>query len=181
MPSVSIAHTKIAKDVRDLTIVGDFIKYLLLLFVPFFVIGLIYGLIYDCYVMCMLINPLVYAAGISLVIIVIKHDVNDIMALIGRAKEPQLAFHIKHHTAIQKISVEMSSRDYKGALKTVNTLLNKEPEYANALNLKGQILLEGFKEVEDARACFERVMKLAKPDSGDYKLAQELKAATYEK
>ena len=130
--------------------------------------------------MCMLFNPLIYAAGISLVIIVIKHDVNDIMALIGRAKEPQLALHIKHHTAIQKISLEMSSRDYASALNTVDTLLQEEPEYTNALNLKGQILLEGFKKYEEARSCFENVLKLAKPDTGDYKLAQELRAATYQ-
>ena len=70
-------------------------------------------------------NPLIYACGASSIIIVISHDVNDIMALIGRATEPQLALHIKHHTAIQKISLELSMKDYKNALSTVNDLLAK--------------------------------------------------------
>lgn len=179
MSSSTSEQTSKSRVVRDLTIVGDFIKYLLIFFVPFFIIGLVYGLLYDCYFMCMLFNPFIYAAGISSVIIVIKHDVNDIMGLIGRATEPQLALHIKYHTAIQKISLEMSSRDFKNALKTVNGVLKETPNYANALNLKGQILLEGFREYEDARACFEKVMKLAKQDTDDYKLAQELRASTF--
>ena len=173
-------RTKKSPDVRDLFIVGDFIKYFLWLFIPFVVIGVIYGLIYKCYLMCFLINPVIYAGGITLIIIVIKHDVDDILALIGRAGEPQLALHIRHANTIQQISVLMSIRDYQTALKTVNRLLKDEPSYANALNLKGQILLEGFREVDEARSCFEQVMKLAKPDSEDFKLAQELKAATYD-
>lgn len=175
----AISQANKNKAVRDLTIVGDFIKYLLIFFVPFFIIGLIYGLIYDCYFMCIVFNPLIYAAGISSVIIVIRYDVNDIMALIGRAKEPQLGLHIKYAKQIQLISLQMSSRDYKNALKTTNSLLKEEPEYTNALNLKGQILFYGFREYDEARSCFEKVIKLAKPDTDDYKLAQELRAATY--
>jgi len=164
---------------RDLFIVGDFIKYFLRLFIPFVVIGMIYGIFYQCYFVCFLVNPVIYAGGITLIIIVIKHDINDILALIGRAKEPQLALHIRHASTIQQISLQMSTRDYKGALETVNKLLSKEPQYANAINLKGQILLEGFRNIEEARPCFEKVMKLAKPGSDDYRLAEELRATTY--
>lgn len=175
------ASRKINKKpvVRDLFIVGDFIKYFLMLFVPFFLAGAIYGLIYKCYLICFLVNPLIYAGGISTIIIVLKHDVNDILALIGRAGEPQLALHIKYAHTIQQIGVEMSSRNYEAALKTVNKLLKLEPDYADALNLKGQILLEGFNEIDQARACFEKVLKLSRPNSESYKLAQELRAATY--
>jgi tetratricopeptide (TPR) repeat protein len=162
-------------EVRDLTIVGDFLKYLLVFFIPFFIIGLIYGLIYECYLMCILANPLIYAAGLSLIIIVIRNDVNDIMALIGRAREPQLAMHIKHHTAIQKVSLELSMKDYRNALNTVNELLAREPQYPSALNLKGQILLHGFRNYEEALECFDKVRKLTRPDSADYKLADELR------
>ena len=178
-PSAS-ARAKKPPVVRDLFIVGDFIRYFALFFVPFFLTGAIYGLIYECYLMCFLVNPVIYAGGISAIIIVIKHDVNDIMALIGRTREPQLALHIKHANTIQQISVEMSSRMYDDALKTVNRLLKIEPDYANAINLKGQILLEGFDEIDDARRCFEKVLKLSRPGSEDYKLAQELRAATYQ-
>lgn len=165
--------------VRDLFIVGDFIRYFLWLFIPFALIGLLYGLLNSCYFMCPLINPMIYAGGIASIIIIIKHDLNDLLALIGHARERQLALHIKHSSAIQQISVEMSARDYDGALKTVSRLLKEEPDYPNALNLKGQILLDGFREYEQARACFARVMKLSKPDSDDYRLAEALKAATF--
>ena len=178
-PSVSARLQKPPEEVRDLFIVGDFIKYFIMLFIPFFIIGVIYGFFYKCYLMCFLINPIIYAGGIGMIIIVIEHDVNDILALIGLGRELQLSLHIKHANTIQQISVQMSSRSYDGALKTVNKLLKLEPSYANALNLKGQILLEGFREVDKARSCFEKVLKLAKPGSEDYKLAQALRAATY--
>lgn len=165
--------------VRNLSIVGDFIKYFLLLFIPFALMGLVYGLMNHCYFVCPLVNPLIYAGGIATIIIIIKHDVNDILALIGHAKQNQLARHIKYSATIQKISVEMSSGNYNGALKTVSKLLKEEPDYPNALNLKGQILLEGFREYEQARVCFARVMKLSKPDSDDYRLAEAFKAATF--
>ena len=177
-PSVS-ANTENSRIVRDLTIVGDFLKYFLISFVPFFIIGLIYCLIYDFSFMPFLGNPIIYAIGVSAVIIVIRYDVNDILALIGRAAEPQLAMHIKHHTAIQKVSLELSMKDYKNALQTVNDLLAKEPEYPSALNLKGQILMYGFRNYEEALDCFKKVMKLTKQDSPDYKLANELKDGCY--
>ena len=179
MPASVSAKPNKSPVVRDLSIVGDFLKYLLIFFVPFFIIGFVYCLIYDFSFMSFMGNPLIYACGASSIIIVISHDVNDIMALIGRATEPQLALHIKHHTAIQKISLELSMKDYKNALSTVNDLLAKEPEYPSALNLKGQVLLYGFKNYEEALACFEKVMKLTKPDSADYKLAHELRDGCY--
>jgi len=165
--------------VRDLFIVGDFIKYFLWLFIPLALLGLVYGILHDCYFMCPVVNPFIYAGGIATIIIISKHDVNDLLALIGHAREQQLALHIKHSSTIQRISVEMSTRDYDGALKTVSKLLKEAPDYPNALNLKGQILLEGFREYEQARACFTRVMHLSKPDSEDYRLAEALKAATF--
>lgn len=165
--------------VRDLFILGDFIKYFLGLFIPLALLGLAYGILHHCYFMCPVVNPFIYAGGIATIIIIIKHDVNDILALIGRARQHQLALHIKHSSTIQQISVEMSTRDYDGALKTVSKLLKEAPDYPNALNLKGQILLEGFREYEQARTCFTRAMHLSKPDSDDYRLAEALKAATF--
>ncbi len=181
MPSSASAKTNKSPAVRDFVIIGDFVKYFLRLFIPFALVGIIYGLFYQCYFMCFLINPVIYAGGIAMIFIVFNHDVNDIMALIGRAKEPQLALHIKYANTIQQIGVQMSSKDYTGALNTVNELLKQEPTYANALNLKGQILLEGFREFDEARSCFEKVLKLAKQDSEDYKLAQALRGASIKK
>lgn len=167
------------QPVRNLSIVGDFFKYTGLLFIPLFVLGVIYGLIFECYFTCFIINPLVYSIGISLIIVVIIYDVNDIMDLVGMAGEPQLGYHIKHAKAIQEIGLLMSSNDFRQALQKAEQLVSREPKFTIALNMKGEILLEGFHDYEKARACFDRVLKLADPDDEQYKLADALKAATY--
>lgn len=151
-----------------------------MLFVPFFLIGAIYGFLNRCYIMCFLVNPVIYAAGICLIIVIIKYDADDFMALIGRAREHQLALHIRHGRAIQQISLQMSGGDYEGALASVRKLLTEEPDYPSAINLKGQILLEGFGQYEEARTCFDKVMALTRPGSEDYILAEELRAATFQ-
>ncbi|MDW7772144.1 MAG: tetratricopeptide repeat protein [Desulfobulbaceae bacterium] len=167
------------QPVRNLRILGDFTRYTGLLLIPLFFLGAVYGFIHDCYIICFLVNPLVYSIGISLIIIVIIYDVNDILALFGKAREPQLGCHIKHARAIQEIGLLMSTRDFGRALQKVEKLVAREPEFTSALNMKGEILLEGYQRYDEARECFDRVLKLADPDDEQYKLAEALKAATY--
>ena len=167
------------QPVRDLNIVGDFLKYSTILFVPFVILGLIYGLIYECYFSCIFVNPLIYSIGISLIIIVITYDVNDILDLFGRAREPQLGYHIKHAREIQEIGLLMSSNNFKSALSKAEKLVKNEPQFTNALNMKGEILLEGFHKYQEARECFQKVIKLADPEDEQYKLAEALMAETY--
>lgn len=168
------------KSGRDLTIAGDFVRYLVWLFVPFFVVGGVYGVCNDAFLVCGLVNPLVYSLGISLIIIVVTHDLNDILILVGLGKETQLNLNLKHAKTIQQIGCLMATVDYEVALKTVNALLQEAPDFANALSLKGQILLEGFRKNREARVCFERVLALTKPDEEQYKLADALIAASYD-
>lgn len=167
------------QPVRNLSIVGDFFKYTGLLFIPLFIFGVIYGLIFECYFTCFILNPLAYSIGISLIIIVINYNVNDILELVGMAREPQLGYHIKHARAVQEIGLLMSTGDFKGALQKAEKLVSREPKFTIALNMKGEILLEGFRNYEEARTCFDRVLKLADPDDEQYKLAEALKASTY--
>ena len=167
------------QPVRNLNIVGDFLKYTGLLFVPFFLIGTIYGLIYGCYFACFIVNPLIYSIGISLIIIIICYDVNDILDLVGMAKEPQLSYHVKHARDVQEIGLLMSTDDFTTALQKVEKLVTIEPKFTHALNMKGEILLEGFQRYGEARACFDKVLQLSGPDDEQYKLAEALKAETY--
>jgi tetratricopeptide (TPR) repeat protein len=168
-----------SRPIRNLTIVGDFFRYTVLLFVPLVVFGVIYGLIYECYLTCFFINPLVYSTGISLIIIVIIYDVNDIMDLFGLAHEPQIGLHIKHVRAVQEISLLMGTSDFRRALEKADKLTAREPDFAAALNMKGEILLEGFQNYEEARECFDRVLSMTPPGDEQHKLAEALKAATY--
>ncbi len=167
------------QPVRDLSIVGDFIKYSLRLFIPFFIFGAIYSFFYKSYVLSLIVNPLIYSTGISLLIIVMTYDVNEILNLVGLGKGDQLSAHIKHAKSIQEIALQMSRRDFDSALRKVNELIKKEPNFVHALNMKGEILLNGFDQPEKARMCFNKVLKGAKPTDEQYKLAEALKASTY--
>ncbi len=168
------------KPGRDLTIVGDFARYCIWLFVPFFLFGAIYGLFNDALLICGLVNPLVYSIGISLIIVVVTHDLNDIMILFGLGKETQLSLNLKHAKSIQHIACLMAASDFVVALQIVNALLREAPDFANALSLKGQILLEGYRKNREARACFERVLALTRPGEEQYRLADALIATSYE-
>ncbi len=164
---------------RDLTIVGDFLRYAGILFVPFCAIGAILGFIKGFSFMALLVNPFIYSVGISLIVIVISYDINTILGLVGLGKEPQLSLHIKYAKEIQEIGMLMSIAKYDSALKKVDLLLRKEPAFAIAHNLRGEILLEGFQQNQRARNCFERAIELSQPEDEVYQLATSLKASTY--
>ena len=167
------------QPVRDLNIIGDFIKYFFMLFIPLFLVGGIYGWLSHCLLLCALIDPLSYSIGIALIIIVIKHDINDIFTLIGLGKENRLSPEVKHSKTIQQISYFMGTSNFDAALKHVNALLKEEPQFTRALNMKAQILLEGFQKNEQARRCLNKVLQLSQPDEEQYKLADSLIMASY--
>lgn len=164
---------------KDLSVVGDFLRYAGMLFVPFCIIGAIHGLLNGFSFMAVLVNPGIYSVGISLIIIVISYDINTLLGLVGLGKEPRLSLHIKYHKEIQEIGMLMGIVRYDAALKKVDFLLRKEPTFAMAHNLRGEILLQGFQQNRRARDCFDRAMQLSKPEDEEYQLATSLKASTY--
>lgn len=168
-----------AMSPRSLIIVGDFIKYFCMLFVPFFIFGLVLGFIHKSILVYGFVNPISYSIGISLIVIVIKNDINDILILLGFAKESQLDLNTKHAKTIQEISILMGQSDFRGALKKVDILLKEEPSLINALSLKGQILIEGFEKYAQAREYLEKVLELTSPEEEQYKLADSLIVACY--
>lgn len=167
------------KPERDLTIVGDFLRYNCFLFGPFFIIGIIFNLMNGFSLTALVINPLIYSVGISLIIIVISHDVNAILALVGLGKNPLLSLHITYSKEIQEIGILMGAMNYSSALKKVDALLRKEPDFAMAHNLRGEILLDGYNRSMEARGCFERALELSTPEDEQYRIAKSLKASTY--
>ena len=167
------------KPLPDLTIVGDLIRFSMFLFVPFLLLGVIYGILHKTFFMSVVVNPIVYSLGISLIIVVIKHDLDELGALIGIVKESQLGLNIKHAKEIQEVACLMAVSDFAGALKKTNALLREEADFVNGLSLKGQILLEGFQEHAQARECFEKVLALTKPEEEQHKVADSLIASCY--
>ncbi len=164
---------------RDLTVVGDFLRYFSRLFVLFFVVGAIHCLINGFSFMALLVNPFIYSVGIGLIVIVLSHDINTILCLVGLGKEQQLSLHIKYDKEIQEIGMLMSIADFRSAIKKVDLLLRKEPSFAVAHNLRGEILLQGFQQNRQARDCFDRAIKLSKPEDEAYQLATTLRDSTF--
>ena len=165
---------------RDLTIVGDFLRYAGWLFLAFFAIGLVIGLINGFSLMAVLVNPLIYSVGISLIIIVVSRDVNSILGLVGLGKEQELSPHIRYHNEIQEIGMLMGMVNHGAALKKVDLLLRRAPKFARAHNLRGEILLNGFAQKRQARESFDRAMALSQPDDEVYQLASSLKSSTFD-
>lgn len=168
-----------SKPDHDLNIIGDFLRYIIMLFVPFCIFGAIYGLINEFSFVSLVINPFIYSVGISLIIIVVSYDVNDILDLFGLAKKTKLGLHVKYSRDVQEISMLIGMTKYDSALKKVNILIKKEPKFAAAHNLRGEILLQGFQMNKEARQCFNTVLKLSQTGDEQYKLAEALKAESY--
>jgi len=164
---------------RDLTIVGDFLRYAGALLVVFFLLGLAVCLINGFSLMALLVNPLVYSVGISLIIIVITRDINSILGLVGLGREAELSPRIRYHNEVQEIGLLMGGSNFSAALKKVDVLLRRAPTFAGAHLLRGEILLDGFGKKRQARECFERAMSLSQPEDEEYRLAESLKAATW--
>ena len=61
---------------------------------------------------------------------------------------------------LDKIRYSKRQKDYDKALSQVNEVLTKEPEFPEALFLKAQILCEGFGNVAAAERHLEKVMQL---------------------
>ena len=53
-------------------------------------------------------------------------------------------------------------KEYDQALKTVNNILNKDPEFSEALLIKAQILWEGFKNSAAAKGNLKKIIELKK-------------------
>ncbi|OGQ96627.1 MAG: hypothetical protein A2521_08225 [Deltaproteobacteria bacterium RIFOXYD12_FULL_57_12] len=162
------------KPVRDLSLVGDFIRYFTILFVPFFIFGGIWGLIHESFLICGLGYPLLYGFGIALIILLINNDIDSILAVFGLGKKSGPSLAAKHIIAIQNISCLMGREKFGEALKAANALLREEPDFPHVLNMKGQILLEGLGKHAEARICFEEVQRLTQPEDEQYKLADAL-------
>jgi hypothetical protein len=167
------------KPERDLTIVGDLLRYSCLFFGPFCIMGIIFSLLNGFSITALVVYPLIYSIGISLIIIVISYDINAILDLVGLGKDPHLSLHITYSKEIQEIGMLMGVANYTSALKKVDALLCKEPDFAMAHNLRGEILLDGYDRSGEARDCFDRALELSMPEDEQHRIAKSLKASTY--
>ena len=66
---------------------------------------------------------------------------------------------------IHKVEHSKRQGDFEQALLMVDDLLQKAPDYPEALYLKARILWEGFEDAASARACLVRVRELTPEES----------------
>ena len=130
--------------------------------------------------MALLINPILYSVGISLIIVVLSYDIDSIMDVIGRGRSHKLSPHITYSRELQEISLLMGTGKYSEARKKAEWLVSSEPTFAMAHNLLGEILLEGFQAKKKARESFDRAIELSTPGDEQHRIAETLRASTYE-
>jgi len=66
-------------------------------------------------------------------------------------------------------------KEYDQAFKTVNNILNKDPEFSEALLIKAQILWEGFKNSAAAKGNLKKIIEIKKDkDEPFYRWASNL-------
>ena len=109
----------------------------------------------------------------------ISYDINVILDLVGLGKKSRLSLHITYSKEIQEIGMLMGMKNYAAALKKVDALLLKEPDFAMAHNLRGEIMLDGYHKFEEARECFNKAIGLSAPEDEEHRIAKSLKASTY--
>jgi hypothetical protein len=57
------------------------------------------------------------------------------------------------------------SGQFEASLKTINSVLTKDPDFPDALYLKAQILWEGFKHPSESKKCLRKIMHIL--DTGE--------------
>ena len=66
-------------------------------------------------------------------------------------------------------------KEYDQALKTVNNILKKDPEFSEALFIKAQILFEGFDNLAASKANLKKILEIKKDkDEPIYRWASNL-------
>ena len=82
---------------------------------------------------------------------------------------------------MNKIRLLKKQRNFDKAFASVNGLLNKAPNFPDALYLKGHLLWEGFKNPWAAEKCFRRVIELTEDNQPVHRWASSCLSGIYSK
>ena len=80
---------------------------------------------------------------------------------------------------MDKVRFFKTQRKFDQALTLVNDVLNQNPDFPEALYLKGQVLWEGFKNPWAAECCFSRVIELTEDKEPVHRWASSSLACLY--
>ena len=82
---------------------------------------------------------------------------------------------------MNKIRLLKKQRNFDKAFASVNGLLDKAPNFPDALYLKGHLLWEGFKNPWAAEKCFRRVIELTEDNQPVHRWASSCLSGLYSK
>ena len=82
---------------------------------------------------------------------------------------------------INQIRLLKKQRNFDKAFASVNALLDKAPNFPDALYLKGHLLWEGFKNPWAAEKCFRRVIELTEDNQPVHRWASSCLSGIYSK
>jgi len=60
---------------------------------------------------------------------------------------------------LSRVKVKKMNGDYQDALEIIDRLLSRDPHFPEALFVKSQILIDGFKDITGAKRCLKKLMK----------------------
>jgi len=108
---------------------------------------------------------LIVAAIVSVIASTITVFISDRLG--GAVSKTLFGMHKREWSLREQLSgtlnqamLHKSQKRYDQALRTVNGILDKDPDFPHALFLKAQILLEGFGNREAAKGYLKKVMEL---------------------
>jgi len=111
----------------------------------------------------LLLWPIVSLLTTASVMFILEHFSSGSINILFGATKPNIPVREQMHGVLKTARFAKMHRDYPKALKIVNEILKKDPEYHDALFVKAQILYQGFDNSETAKKYCKMVIHKAEP------------------
>lgn len=127
-----------------------FIKLFVAFALPFMLIGGLWlGLVIDTAVSLVL----------TVIAVLFLDRLSGIPAALFGLRKPIISIREQTAGTLKAVKVLKMNKDYKKALDMVNSILEKDPDFYEAMVVKAQILSEGFENREGAKKYLKIVME----------------------
>ena len=146
--------------------INRFLKLFTRLFPVFLLLSFIAGLTIDKKIIIVLSLP--FSIIVSLFALFIIEILGHVS---GSVYWPTKKVNRRQQLSADIAKAKFSKRNgrFKDALNIINEVLDKDPEFPDALYLKGQILWEGFKNSVESKKLFKRVVQLLSTEEELYR------------
>ena len=153
------------KDIDSTTISGLLRPY----FISFSTFSIVLSYYYQDSSKGLLIGALI-SIPLALVIFGITNKTSDTLSrLFYGGRKPIWTIQEKFQSDLDQVVFLKRQKQFPQALKKVNKILNHEPEFAEALFLKAQILWEGYETANGARRYLNMAKDFVSPEGYLYR------------